>query len=72
MNEILNHYQLNHLLKEILLYSFSFIKNNVVNFSNDEIKILKQNNKESKKEKELYEKFLKSINSKLDDCLDTR
>ncbi len=72
MNEILNHYQLNHLLKELLFNTFSFIKNNTSNKNNPKILILTLNNKDYKKEKELYEKYLKYINSKIDKNLDTR
>lgn len=72
MNEILNHYQLNYLLKELLFNTFSFIKNNTSNKNNTKILILTLNNKDYKKEKELYEKYLKYINSKIDKNLDTR
>ena len=71
MNDILNHYQLNNLLKEILYNSFSFIKNNTL-FEKNNDKKPNINNPESKKEVELYEKYLNSINSKIDDYLDTR
>ena len=72
MNEILNHYQLNYLLKELLFNTFSFIKNNTSNKNNTKILTLTLNNKDYKKEKELYEKYLKYINSKIDKNLDTR
>ena len=72
MNEILNHYQLNNLLKLLLFNTFSFIKNNTSNKNNTKILILTLNNKDYKKEKELYEKYLKYINSKIDKNLDTR
>ena len=71
MNDILNHYQLNKLLKEILYNSFSFIKNNTL-FEKNNDKKPNINNPKSKKEVELYEKYLNSINSKIDDYLDAR
>ena len=71
MNDILNHYQLNNLLKEILYNSFSFIKNNTL-FEKNNGKKPNINNPETKKEIEFYEKYLNSINSKIDDYLDAR
>ena len=71
MNDILNHYQLNNLLKEILYNSFSFIKNNTL-FEKNNDKKPNINNPESKNEVELYEKYLNNINSKKDEYLDTR
>ena len=62
MNGSLDHYQLNKILEEILFKSFSFIKNIT----------LKRNNTEIKKESELYEKYLKIINSKIDNYLGSR
>ena len=67
MNKILNHYQLNNLLEEIILNSFSFIKNySSSNKTQDNPSL------DRKKESELYINYLTYINSKLDDCLDTR
>jgi hypothetical protein len=62
MNGTLDHYQLNKILEDILFKSFSFIKNIT----------LKRNNTEIKKEYELYEKYLKYINSKIDNYLGSR
>ena len=62
MNGSLDHYQLNKILEDILFKSFSFIKNIT----------LKRNNTEIKKEYELYEKYLKYINSKIDNYLGSR
>ena len=71
MNDILNLYQLNNLLKEILFNSFSFIKNNTL-FEKNNNKKPNIESPDSKKEIEFYEKYLNSINSKIDDYLDTR
>jgi hypothetical protein len=62
MNGSLDHYQLNKILEDILFNSFSFIKNLT----------LKNNDTEIKKESELYEKYLKYINSKIDNYLGSR
>ena len=64
---ILNHYQLNNLLEEILFNSFSFVKN----FSISNKKQI-ESSIEQKREIELYKKYLTYINSKIDDCFDTR
>ena len=71
MNDILNLYQLNNLLKEILFNSFSFIKNNTL-FEKNNNKKPNIESPDSKKEIEFYEKYLNRINSKIDDYLDTR
>ena len=63
MNGTLDHYQLNKILEEILFKSFSFIKN---------ITLKRNNTTEIKKESELYEKYLKYINSKIDNYLGSR
>ena len=65
MNELLNHYELNKLLKEILYSSFSFIQKTSLKKSNENIE-------KTKKEKEMYEKYLACIYSKLDIYLDAR
>jgi hypothetical protein len=70
MNDILNHYQLNNFLKEIIFNSFSFIKNILI--SNTEIDKPSKLNIDVKKEIELYEKYLIFINSKIDNYLDAR
>ena len=61
MNDILNHYEINKLLQQLLFNSFSFIKN--ISLTNDIDK---------KKESELYERYLAYNNSKIDNYLDTR
>ena len=71
MNDMLNHYQLNIFLKEFLLNSFSFTKNNIISkISNgkpsSDVKI------DEKKDIELYEKYLNYINCKIDNYLDAR
>ena len=53
MNDILNHYQLNNLLKEILYNSFVFIKNNTL-FEKNNGKKPNINSMESKKEIEFH------------------
>ena len=70
MNDILNHYQLNIFLKEILLNSFSFTKNNIISkISNGKTSNLKI---DEKKDIELFEKYLNHINSKIDNYIDAR
>jgi hypothetical protein len=72
MNELLNHYELNKLLKEILYSSFSFIKNISLTKSNENKEKSNKDNIDIKKEKEMYEKYLTYIYSKLDNYLDAR
>jgi hypothetical protein len=72
MNELLNHYELNKLLKEILYNSFSFIKNISLTKSNENKEKSNKDNIDIKKEKEMYEKYLTYIYSKLDNYLDAR
>ena len=62
MNGTLDHYQLNKILEDVLFNSFSFIKN--LTSKNSDI--------EMKKETDLYEKYLKFINSKIDNYLCSR
>ena len=69
MYDILNHYQINKLLKEILFNSFSFINDNISPINE---KLSNIDNAKVKKETELYEKYLKCINSKIDVYLDAR
>jgi hypothetical protein len=72
MNELLNHYELNKLLKEILYNSFSFIKSISLTKSNKNKEKSNKDNIDIKKEKEMYEKYLTYIYSKLDNYLDAR
>lgn len=69
MNNLLNHYELNKLLKELLYNSFSFIKN--ISLTNKNINN-PGTNTDIKKQKELYGNYLTYINSKLHNFLDTR
>jgi len=69
MNNLLNHYELNKLLKELLYNSFSFIKN--ISLTNKNINN-PETNTDIKKQKELYGNYLTYINSKLHNFLDTR
>lgn len=69
MNNLLNHYELNKLLKELLYNSFSFIKN--ISLTNNNINN-PGTNTDITKQKELYGNYLTYINSKLDNYLDTR
>jgi len=62
MNGTLDHYQLNKILEDVLFNSFSFIKNLTSKISDIEMK----------KETDLYEKYLKFINSKIDNYLCSR
>lgn len=62
MNGTLDHYQLNKILEDVLFNSFSFIKN--LTSKNSDI--------EMKKETDVYEKYLKFINSKIDNYLCSR
>jgi len=62
MNGTLDHYQLNKILEDVLFNSFSFIKKLTS----------KDNDIEIKKESDLYEKYLKYINSKIDNYLGSR